>query len=90
MRAFIAAALLAAGVAVPAWAAAPAPACTTAPTSQWLPLDRLEASVAAQGYVIDRARIRNGCGEIAAYPLATGAFEHLVVDPATGRVLEVR
>jgi hypothetical protein len=90
MRAFMAAALLATGVVVPAWAGDSAQTCTTAPASQWLPLDRLEANVAAQGYVIDRARIRNGCGEIAAFPTATGAFEHLVVDPATGRVVGVR
>ena len=38
--------------------------CTTAPQSQWLPLDALKAKAEAQGYKVQKAKIAKACGEI--------------------------
>jgi hypothetical protein len=95
MRSAAVVALFAAGVAVagvvsPARAAGPAQGCASAPESQWRSIDQLKSDVAAQGFVVWKGRISNSCAEIAAYPSSTGALERLLVDPATGRIVEVR
>ena len=93
MRSFTVAALVAAGFLV-AGATTPASAaaqgCTTAPEGQWLTMDQIKSNVEAQGYVVWKGKISNSCAEIAAYPSRTGALERLLVDPASGRIVEVR
>lgn len=85
-----AAGILAAGAVGPVLAAAPSQGCTAAPESQWLSMEQLKSDVAAQGFVVWKGRITGSCAEIAAYPSNTGALEKLRVDPATGRIVEVR
>jgi hypothetical protein len=90
VAALAAAGVLAAGIPGLARAADPAGGCTTAPAAEWLTIDQLKARVAAQGYVIWKGRIDNGCADIAAYPSRTGALERLRVDPSSGRIVETR
>jgi hypothetical protein len=88
VAAVVTAASLAGGI--PARAMAAPGGCTSAPENEWLPLDQLKSKVQAQGYVVWKGRIENGCAEIAAYPTNTGALDRLFVDPSTGRIVEVR
>ena len=75
---------------ISARATEPAGGCTAAPESQWLSIDQLKAKVAAQGYVVWKGRIENGCAEIAAYPSHTGALDRLRVDPSSGQIVDGR
>ncbi len=76
--------------AIPARAMGPAGSCASGPESQWLSLDQLKAKVEAQGYVVWKGRIENGCAEIAAYPSHTGALDRLRVDPSSGQIVDGR
>jgi len=61
-------------------------ACTTAPESQWLPLDALKAKIEGQGYRIQKAKLKKGCGEIYARD-PKGARTELFVDPTSGEII---
>ncbi|WP_445503795.1 PepSY domain-containing protein [Microvirga sp. G4-2] len=60
--------------------------CTTAPQSQWLPLDALKAKAEAQGYKVQKAKIEKACGEIYALDQNNTRTE-LFVDPTSGEIV---
>ncbi len=59
--------------------------CTAAPQSQWLPLETLQAKAEARGFRVQKAKLKNACGEIYALD-KNGARVELFVDPATGEI----
>lgn len=59
--------------------------CTTAPEAQWLSLETLQAKVEALGYKVQKAKIKNACGEIYALD-KNGARVELFVDPTNGEI----
>jgi hypothetical protein len=63
--------------------------CTTAPESQWLPLEALKAKVEAQGYKVQKAKLKAACGEIYALD-KNGARTELFVDPTSGQIVAVQ
>jgi hypothetical protein len=60
--------------------------CTSAPESQWLPLEALKAKVEAQGYKVQKAKLKAACGEIYALD-KNGARTELFVDPTSGQIV---
>lgn len=60
--------------------------CTSAPQSQWMKLEQLQAKVEAQGYKIRKAKLKNACGEIYAVD-KNGARVELFVDPTSGEIV---
>lgn len=81
-----AAALLSLGTASVARASSPERPCTTAPEAQWLSLDALKAKVEAQGYTVQKAKLKRACGEIYARD-KDGARIELFVDPTSGEIV---
>ena len=82
-------ALAAAAVAaatLPAEASSLGRACTTAPESQWLSLDALKAKIEGQGYSVQKAKLKKGCGEIYARD-PKGARTELFLDPTSGDIV---
>ncbi|MET4493695.1 PepSY domain-containing protein [Bradyrhizobium sp. LA7.1] len=60
--------------------------CTSAPESQWLPMQQLQAKVEAQGYKVQKAKLKNFCGEL--YTLdKNGNRVELFVDPTSGQII---
>lgn len=88
--AVIYAGILAGGIVEPVRANGVSGRCTTAPPSDWLSIDEIKSKVQAQGYVVWKGRIEEGCADISAYPSATGALERLRVDPSNGRIIDTR
>ena len=60
--------------------------CTSAPEAQWLPLDALRAKAEAQGYKVQKAKLKGACGEIYARD-PSGARTELFVDPTSGEIV---
>jgi len=60
--------------------------CTSAPQSQWLSIDELKAKAEAQGYKVQKAKLKAACGEIYALD-ASGARAELFLDPASGQIV---
>ncbi len=60
--------------------------CTAAPETQWLPIQQLQARVEAQGYKVQKAKLKNACGEL--YTLdRSGNRVELFVDPTSGQIV---
>jgi hypothetical protein len=60
--------------------------CTSAPEPQWLPMQQLQAKVEAQGYKVQKAKLKNACGEL--YTLdKNGNRVELFVDPTNGQII---
>jgi hypothetical protein len=60
--------------------------CTSAPQSQWLSLDAIQAKVEALGYKVQKAKLKAACGEL--YTLdKNGAHVELFVDPTSGTIV---
>lgn len=60
--------------------------CTSAPEAQWLPISQLQAKVEAQGYKVQKAKLKNACGEL--YTLdKNGNRVELFVDPTNGQIV---
>jgi hypothetical protein len=60
--------------------------CTSAPQSQWLPMQTLEAKVEALGYKVQKSKLKAACGEI--YTIdKNGARVELFVDPTNGNIV---
>ena len=60
--------------------------CTSAPQSQWLPMQALEAKVEALGYKVQKSQLKAACGEI--YTIdKNGARVELFVDPTNGTII---
>lgn len=60
--------------------------CTNAPQAQWLRLEQLQAKVEALGYTVQKAKLKNQCGEIYARDKTGGKIE-LFLDPANGNIV---
>ncbi len=59
--------------------------CTSAPESQWLPIQELQAKVEALGYKVQKAKLAKACGEF--YTLdKDGKRVELFVDPSNGQI----
>ncbi len=60
--------------------------CTPVPEAQWLPMEQLQAKVEAQGYKVQKAKLKNACGEL--YTLdKNGNRVELFVDPTNGQIV---
>jgi hypothetical protein len=60
--------------------------CTSAPQSQWMTLDALQAKVEGLGYRVQKAKLKNACGEL--YTIdKTGNRVELFVDPTNGDIV---
>lgn len=60
--------------------------CTTAPQNQWLSLQDLQSKVEAQGYKVQKAKLKKACGEIYTIDKA-GKRVELFVDPTSGAIV---
>jgi hypothetical protein len=60
--------------------------CTAAPKSQWLSMEAMQAKVEAQGYRVQKAKMKNTCGEIYARD-KEGSRVELFVDPTSGEII---
>ena len=60
--------------------------CTSAPASEWLSIDALRARAEADGYRVQKAKIKDACGEIYALD-RSGTRVELFVDPTSGRIV---
>ena len=60
--------------------------CTSAPQNQWLSLDALQSKVEALGYKVQKAKLKNACGEIYALD-KNGSRVELFVDPTSGEIV---
>jgi hypothetical protein len=60
--------------------------CTTAPKSEWLSLDVLKDRVEALGYKVQKAKLKNACGELYARD-KNGAKVEIFVDPTNGAIV---
>jgi hypothetical protein len=81
-----AAALIGLSASVTAQASSLGRPCTSAPESQWLSLDALKAKAEAQGYKVQKAKLKAACGEIYALD-RNGARTELFVDPTSGDIV---
>lgn len=61
--------------------------CTTAPQNQWLSLEALQTKVETLGYKVQKAKLKNACGEIYALDKNGGRVE-LFVDPTSGAIAD--
>lgn len=60
--------------------------CTAAPQNQWLSLEALQGKVEALGYKVQKAKLKNACGEL--YTLdKNGNRVELFVDPTSGQIV---
>ena len=60
--------------------------CTTASENQWLPVQQLQAKVEALGFKVQKAKLKNACGEL--YTLdKDGNRVELFVDPTSGQIV---
>ncbi|QWG18280.1 PepSY domain-containing protein [Bradyrhizobium sediminis] len=60
--------------------------CTSAPQSQWLSLDALQAKIEAQGYKVQKAKLKAACGEL--YTIdKNGNRVELFVDPTSAAIV---
>ena len=60
--------------------------CTSAPQSQWLSMQALEAKVEALGYKVRKSKLKAACGEI--YTIdKNGVRVELFVDPTSGDIV---
>ena len=74
------------GIATAAEAGSLGRPCTSAPQSQWLPMQALQAKVEALGYKVQKAKLKAACGEI--YTIdKTGNRVELFVDPTNGEIV---
>jgi len=88
MRKFTALAVTAAmlGTATLAQAGSLGRACTSAPQNQWLSIAELQSKVEALGYKVQKAKLKNACGEM--YTIdKTGGKVELFVDPTNGAII---
>jgi hypothetical protein len=60
--------------------------CTSAPDNQWLSVQALQSKVEAQGYKVQKAKLKKACGEFYTLDKA-GAEVELFVDPTNGSIV---
>ena len=73
------------GVASSAQAGTLGKPCTAAPQNQWLSLETLQSKVEALGYKVQKAKLKNACGELYALD-KNGSQVELFVDPTSGQI----
>lgn len=74
------------GLATSAQAGSLGKPCTAAPQNQWLSLEALQSKVEALGYKVQKAKLKNACGEL--YTLdKSGKRVELFVDPTSGQIV---
>jgi len=74
------------GMATSAQAGSLGKPCTAAPQNQWLTLEALQSKVEALGYKVQKAKLKNACGEL--YTLdKSGNRVELFVDPTNGQIV---
>jgi hypothetical protein len=61
-------------------------ACTAAPQNQWLSIAELQSKVEALGYKVQKAKLKNACGEMYTIDKNGGKVE-LFVDPTNGAII---
>jgi hypothetical protein len=88
MRKFTALAITAAMLGTATWAQAGSlgRACTAAPQNQWLSIAELQSKVEALGYKVQKAKLKNACGEMYTIDKNGGKVE-LFVDPTNGAII---
>lgn len=59
--------------------------CTAAPENQWLSVEALQSKVEALGYKVQKAKLKNACGELYALDKSGNRVE-LFIDPTNGRI----
>ncbi len=59
--------------------------CTAAPQNLWLSVEALQSKVEALGYKVQKAKLKNACGEFYTLDKAGNRVE-LFVDPTNGQV----
>lgn len=60
--------------------------CTSAPESQWLTMQVLQAKVEALGYRVQKAKLKAACGEL--YTIdKNGNRVELFVEPTSGEII---
>ena len=74
------------GIAATAQAGSLGRPCTSAPETQWLPMQQLQAKVEAQGFKVQKAKLKNACGEFYALD-KNGNRVELFVDPTNGQIV---
>lgn len=60
--------------------------CTASPQNQWLSLEALQSKVEALGYKVQKAKLKNACGELYALDKSGNRVE-LFVDPTNGQIV---
>ena len=60
--------------------------CTSAPQSPWLSIGDLQRKVEARGYKVQKAKIKNSCGELYATD-KNGARVEIFVDPTNAAII---
>lgn len=60
--------------------------CTAAPQNQWLSIAELQGKVEALGYKVQKAKLKNACGELYTIDKSGGKVE-LFVDPTNGAIV---
>jgi hypothetical protein len=83
---FTTAAALIIGAATTAQADSWGKPCTSAPESQWLSVEALQAKVEAQGYKVQKGKVKKACGEFYTTD-KTGAKIEVFVDPTNGTIV---
>ena len=73
------------GVASSAQAGTLGKPCTDAPQNQWLSVEALQSKVEALGYKVQKAMLKNACGELYALDKSGNRVE-LFVDPTNGQI----
>jgi hypothetical protein len=74
------------GIATAAQAGSLGRPCTSAPQSQWLPMQALQAKVETLGYKVRKTKLKAACGEI--YTIdKDGNRVELFVDPTSGEIV---
>jgi len=60
--------------------------CTSAPEGQWLSMDALQRKVEEAGFKVQKAKLKNACGEF--YVTGkSGERAELFVDPTSGAIV---
>ena len=60
--------------------------CTAAPQASWLSIEQLQAKIEGQGYKVQKAKLKNACGEL--YTIdKSGSRVELFVDPTSGQIV---
>ncbi len=60
--------------------------CTSAPQSQWLSIEELQRKAEAQGYKVQKAKLKTACGELYTTD-KNGNRVELFVDPTNGSIV---